>query len=90
MVNYSQHTVPYIPGFICPITTSLYLLTTFTHFTYLDSELSIQRKGINERTCKNILEQCNSHLHLKVSSHERPDFCFSRLNFQDVLQESIN
>ena len=71
------------------ITTSLYLLTTFTHFTYLDSELSIQRKRINERTCKNILEQCNSHLHLKVSSHERPDFCFSQLNFQDVLQESI-
>lgn len=71
MVNYSHHTVPYIPGFIYLMTRGLHLLTNFTHFTYPDSELSIQRKRINERTCKNILELCNSGLHLKVSSSKR-------------------
>ena len=31
---------------------SLYLLTTFTHFTYLDSELSIQRKIVMKEHAK--------------------------------------
>ena len=34
------------------LTRSLYLLTTFTHFTYLDSELSIQRKIVMKEHAK--------------------------------------
>ena len=88
-VNYSHHTVPHITGFIYLMTGSLYLLTTSTHFIYPDSQLSIQRRRINERTCKNILELYSSGLLLKMNSNERLFFVFHNKTFRMFCRNQL-